>query len=746
MTLRLAAASPKSVRHNLVTVGLGAALLLAPALASGQNGYVSGIVRDAATQAPLSGITVELCSQSGCQSMVTQSQGGYFFAVPPGTYWVFTNNDIGYTNEIFDNILCQRECSTIDALHSGRLLSVQPTFGWNVGFDLDHGARIAGAVTSSATSQPLAGVEVAVYSKFEDWPDRVATATTDAAGAYAIDGLPAGRYFLRTYNSQGYVNEVYDNRACPPGGCGAIEVLTGVPIDVTSGSSVAGRDFALDPGGRITGTVTDAVTTLGQPGVCVYATTLVGGEYVDAGQDCTDSVGAYEVTGLPAGSYVLWSRAYQSNHISELYNNIPCVALTCDLTAATPVVVAAGGVTGGRDFALDAGGIIRGVMRDALTSAALDQAQACVGQRVGDRVVMIACASSVPGTGEYEIRGLTTGTYFAYSSASRYQNEIFDDVPCHSFDCTSAELASAGTPIAVTAAAATEGVDFSLRNDIAPAPPFAPSFSVNGSTVSLNWSPSSGGQPLSYVLEAGLSPGATIVAIPATEPSYLALGVAPGTYYVRVKAVNAFGISPPSEEVEVVVTAGSSSLLPGKPESPHGWMSGSRLTLMWETPLSRSALVTGYVVEAGSGPGLTNIAAIGVNARAFTFLPVPAGFYFVRVRAMSAYGLGPASDEMLINSGYVLAPPHRPWLERPVVSGRTVTLSWEAPEYETAPTSYVVRAGSAPGLSNLAEANVGPGRTATFMDVPPGRYYVRVHGMNGAGLGLASYEVVVSVR
>jgi hypothetical protein len=400
----------------------------------------------------------------------------------------------------------------------------------------------------------------------------------------------------------------------------------------------------------------------------------------------------------------MWAQAYQSNHISELFDGLHCVALT---------------------------------------SAALDEAQACVGQRVGDHVVMIACMSIVPGTGAYEVRGLTTGTYFAYSSASRYQNKVFDDVPCQSFNCTSTDLASAGTPIAVTAGAATEGVDFSLRHDIAPSPPFAPSFSVSGSTVSLNWStPSSGGQPLSYVLEAGLSPGATIVAIPATEPRYLALGVAPGTYYVRVKALNAFGISPSSEEVEVVVTGGGQSPLPGRPESPHGWMSGSRLTLMWETPLSRSASVTGYVVEAGSGPGLTNIAAIGVNARAFTFLPVPAGFYFVRVRAMSPYGLGPASDEILINSGYVLGPPHRPWLERPVVTGRTVTLSWEAPQYETAPTSYVVRAGSAPGLSNLAESDVGSTTTATLTGVPPGLYYVRVHGVNSAGIGLASYEVI----
>jgi hypothetical protein len=348
-------------------------------------------------------------------------------------------------------------------------------------------------------------------------------------------------------------------------------------------------------------------------------------------------------------------------------------------------------------------------------------------------------------TGDFEVQGLSSGTYLVFTSTLRHQNEVFADVQCRDFTCTLEELATAGTPITVMAGVVTSGIDFGLSDDIPPGQPLPLWFDVDGSTVLLMWSPPyPGGQPSSYVLEAGLAPGESVIRLPTTEGHYVASGVAPGVYYVRVRAVNAFGASEASEDAEIVVSD-SASGLPGQPGLLHGWMSGSRLTLTWESP-PEGASVTGYVVEAGSGPGLSNIASFALNARAFTFLPVPAGFYFVRVRAMSARGLGPPSDEILINSGFVPAPPLAPRLDRPIVTGSTVTLSWEGPSRSPAPTGYVVRAGSSPGLWNLAEANVGAGTTAMFSSVPPGHYFVRVHGVNGAGLGLSSNEVLVVVR
>ena len=50
-----------------------------------------------------------------------------------------------------------------------------------------------------------------------------------------------------------------------------------------------------------------------------------------------------------------------------------------------------------------------------------------------------------------------------------------------------------------------------------------------------------------------MTPGTTIVTLPTTEFGYRAAPVGPGRYYVRVRAVNAYGIGPASEEIVVVV-------------------------------------------------------------------------------------------------------------------------------------------------------------------------------------------------
>jgi hypothetical protein len=71
-------------------------------------------------------------------------------------------------------------------------------------------------------------------------------------------------------------------------------------------------------------------------------------------------------------------------------------------------------------------------------------------------------------------------------------------------------------------------------------------------------------------------------------------------------------------------------------------------------------------------------------------------------------------------------------------------LSWLPPPGSV--TGYVVEAGSAPGRSDLASALIGPGVSATFSGVPPGKYYVRLRGINAQGRGVASNEILVVVE
>ena len=79
-------------------------------------------------------------------------------------------------------------------------------------------------------------------------------------------------------------------------------------------------------------------------------------------------------------------------------------------------------------------------------------------------------------------------------------------------------------------------------------------------------------------------------------------------------------------------------------------------------------------------------------------------------------------------------------------SGSSVTLTWSPPDSGGAPSSYAISAGSASGLSNLA--NVVTGSTQTMFaaaGLPNGTYFVRVSAQNAAGTSAPSNEVSFTV-
>jgi uncharacterized delta-60 repeat protein len=186
---------------------------------------------------------------------------------------------------------------------------------------------------------------------------------------------------------------------------------------------------------------------------------------------------------------------------------------------------------------------------------------------------------------------------------------------------------------------------------------------------------------------------------------------------------------------------------PGAPRQLTAWTEGSTLNLSWQFPGSGGPL-TGYLVEAGTGPGLANLAAIPTSGSGTSFSApgVPAGVYFIRIRARNAAGVSMPSNEMRIVVGPQV--PGAPNAVAATVSGSTVSLAWAAPASGGTPTTYTVEAGARSGLGPASLANFSTGSTATTFStagVPAGTYFVRVRASNGSGVGTASNEVMVVV-
>jgi hypothetical protein len=198
----------------------------------------------------------------------------------------------------------------------------------------------------------------------------------------------------------------------------------------------------------------------------------------------------------------------------------------------------------------------------------------------------------------------------------------------------------------------------------------------------------------------------------------------------------------------------SSRILPAAvaaPNAPSGLaatVSGSVVTLSWAAPVGGDP-PTSYQIQAGSSAGQTNIASFdtGSTATTLAIFNVPAGTYFVRVRAVNGAGASASSNEVqvVVGAAPVCTPLSAPTGLIATINGGIVTLAWTAPT-GCAPSSYIIQAGSTPGASNLANFSTGSTATSfTATNVGAGTYYVRVISEGGGAVSAASTEIVFTV-
>jgi hypothetical protein len=188
---------------------------------------------------------------------------------------------------------------------------------------------------------------------------------------------------------------------------------------------------------------------------------------------------------------------------------------------------------------------------------------------------------------------------------------------------------------------------------------------------------------------------------------------------------------------------------PGPPRQPAVSVSGNVVTLQWTPPAA--GLATSYIVAAGSQPGAADLGVfdvgpvVSVSAQVFSPNDVPQT-YWVRVIALNPSGQSPATADVPFTVPPP-APPPVPTGLAAVVSGTSVTLTWQTPAGGSVPVAHLVEAGGAPGLADLGVFDTGSPQTfAVFNGVPAGTYYVRVRSRTAMATSVASAEIIVIVN
>lgn len=85
---------------------------------------------------------------------------------------------------------------------------------------------------------------------------------------------------------------------------------------------------------------------------------------------------------------------------------------------------------------------------------------------------------------------------------------------------------------------------------------------------------------------------------------------------------------------------------PGAPQNFAFAVQGPVVTLRWGAPASGAPIA--YLIEAGTGPGLANLAQVPVVAP-LVQVSAPAGVYYVRIRAQNGCGISGPSNEHVVH-------------------------------------------------------------------------------------------------
>ena len=165
---------------------------------------------------------------------------------------------------------------------------------------------------------------------------------------------------------------------------------------------------------------------------------------------------------------------------------------------------------------------------------------------------------------------------------------------------------------------------------------------------------------------------------------------------------------------------------------------GAQVILQW-TPGTDA---TSYAIEVIQ-PVLSPIDTTSPQPM-YAATDVPTGQYRVQVRAVNPLGISSPSNavDVAVGAAGPCAVPLAPSLPNATFGNGIAAVSWQP---VAGAVSYVVRAGSQPGGSDIFNGNVGNTTAVSASGLPAGfRAFVRVFAVNACGVSAASPEITVA--
>lgn len=286
-------------------------------------------------------VTGELAAQ-----VVTDADGHYQTPrdLAAGNYRVYTLNPYSLIDEVYPDVACPGGTGCDTQLGGAITVAAGSTVA-GIDLQLAAGARLSGRITAAASGAAAAG---AVFA-YRDNALVPVVSLADVDGRWRSPALPAGGWRLAVGRQGSLLGEMWPNIACdidcqPPGG---------MPVQLGA-SDVTDVDFTLDSGSSLTGTITAANggAPVGNAMVLVHDAVRGIVSVVFTAPD-----GTYATEAFLSGTVTLSAQA--PNFLPAAYGE-PCEPACGPGSGA--LVSPPLGVSGGYDFALQAGGGLKGLV------------------------------------------------------------------------------------------------------------------------------------------------------------------------------------------------------------------------------------------------------------------------------------------------------------------------------------------------------------------------------------------------